>query len=868
MGTRQVLISAVAALLAALALISCGGGGGGGGTQDNPLGSTLGDVVVTTFSAPSTGVAGTSFTVTGTIKNQGGAPTTGLAQIYLSPNSNVTVDGGSLGFDFYWGFLDVGQSWNFSFKVTLPSNIANGTYYLSAVAQGDDPSVGGNNVWNPPISFTVTGGTTCTSVDTFEPDNSFGAANSLTFGVSQQHNHCEGSSDWMTFSAAGGTVYGFSAARTGSKASPILSIYGTDGVTLLPSTSSGNSMVTRVTWTAPANGTYYVKAAPWNGMSSAGANTEYDITIGDKRPDLVVSSFNASATGLPGGIIWASDTVRNQGFVSAGTFTVSLYLSADSSVTSGDTLIGSRSVGSLGVDQSNYTTTNYSIPPGVTPGQYYLAAIANPTGALNEFTVSNNTGTVLPITVQPLGACTPDGYEQDDIVGTTTNTITVGAAAQAHNHCDDVEDWIKLPMTNGSSYSVRVSRSNLSSAWVELYDTNQTTRLAGDWQYGTTAIDYPAVATGTYYLKVGGTSGDGKDYTIQVQPQLPDLVETLTLSNGITVPAGGFLNVTDMVSNIGYLDAGAFEIGFYYSASSSITTGDSLGTTRSLTGLSASGWQSSSQSWANYVHIPKTVTPGTYYLAAIADRNNAVLEVNETNNASQSLAITVTAPSCTWDVYEDDDDAASAKMIASGETQNRNFCDDGIDWIKFTPSVSGVYVAYSPTELGDLLVFQDDGVTPVTSHATYFYSKLSWDATAGTPYKLKYSTYQGATSGAYQFNVFQCTLDAYENDDMLSAAKPIALNETQSRNHCDDRYDWAKFTAVQGTSYTITTTDGQNVYLTLYDGVSPYAVASSSTAQGGKLRVINWTAPASGTYYIEMDRFEFGQNTDYTLNLK
>ena len=863
MGTRQVLISAVAVLLAALTLISCGGGGG---TQNgNPSG--LGDVVVTTFSAPSTGVAGTSFTVTGTIKNQGGAPTTGLAQIYLSPNSNVTVDGGSLGFDFYWGFLNPGQSWNFSFKVTLPSNIANGTYYLSAVAQGDDPSVGGNNVWNPPISFTVTGGTMC-SKDSYEDDNTAAAATALAFAVPQQHNHCEGTSDWMKFDAIGGTVYGFSAVRVGNRAAPILSIYGTDG-TLLPSTSSGSSLVSRVTWTAPANGTYYVKAAPWNGMFSAGANTEYTVTIGDQRPDLVVSSFSAASTGLPGGIIWASDTVRNQGFVSAGTFTVSIYLSADAAVTSSTgTLLGSRTVNSLGVDQSNYLTTNYSIPPGVTPGQYYLATIANPTGALNEFTVSNNTGTVLPITVQSLGACTPDSYEPDDTAVSTTNTITVGAAAQAHNHCDDVEDWIKLPMTINSSYSVRVSRSNLSSAWVELYDTNQTTRLAGDWQYGTTAIDYAAAATGTYYLKVGGTSGDGKDYTIQVQPQLPDLVETLTLSNGTTVPAGGFLNVTDMVNNVGYLDAGPFEIGFYYSQNSNVTIADNLGTTRSLTGLSASSWQSSSQSWANYVHFPKSLPTGTYYLAAIADRLNAVAEVNETNNASQSLAITVTAPSCTWDAYEDDDFAPSAKTIASGETQNRNFCDDGIDWIKFTPSATGVYVAYSPTEPGYLELYQADGTTPVALHDSYFYSKISWDATAGTPYLLKYYTYQGALSGAYQFSLFQCTQDAYEEDDTLAAAKTITIGETQSRNHCEDRYDWAKFDAVAGTSYTITTTNGPNVYLTLYDGVSPYAVASSSTAQGGKLRVINWTATASGTYYIEMDRFEFGQNTDYTLNLK
>ena len=850
-------------VLAMSLLMSCGGGGGGGG-DNGSSGSTLADLVVTSVSTLSSAVAGSTYTITGTITNQGGTMGAAAAVLYLSPNSNVTIDGGQVGLAVYMGFLGAGSSWNFSTSITIPENVSNGSYYFGVAAMGDDPSVQGNNVTSQPI--TIIGGTTCSS-DGYEPDNAFSAATSLAFATPQQHNHCEGTSDWMRFTATGGTVYGVFAAKTGSEASPILSVYGTDGSTLLPSTPFGSSFYSRITWTAPADGTYYIKAAPWNGVSSGGANTEYDVTVGDLRPDLVVSSLLASASGLPGGILWASDTVRNQGFVSAGTFTVSLYLSADATVTNGDTLLGSRTVGSLGVDESNYSSTEYTIPAGVTPGQYYLAAIANPQGSLNEFIVSNNTGTVLSFTVQSLGTCTPDGYEEDDTALSTATTITAGDAAQAHNHCDDTEDWIKLPMTSGSSYAIRVARSNLSTAWVELYDTNGTTKLAGN---GTTAIDHTAAATDTYYLKIGncGSAGDGRDYTVQVQPQLADLVQTLTLSNGTTVPAGGFLNVTDMVSNVGYLDAGAFEIGFYYSANSPLTTGDSLGATRALTGLPSSGYLSSNQSWANYVHFPKGVAPGTYYLAAIADRTNAVAEVNEANNGSQSLAITVTAPSCSWDAYEDDDTAASAQSIAPGETQNRNFCDDGIDWIKFTPSVNGVYVAYSPTEPAYLTVYQQDGITPVTPHDTYFYSKVSWDATAGTPYLLKYATYQGALGGAYQFGLFQCSQDAYEDDDVLAAAKPIAVNETQTRNHCEDRYDWAKFDAVAGTSYTITTTNGQNVYLTLYDGVSPYAVASSSTAQGGKLRVINWTAPTSGTYYIEMDRFEFGQNTDYTLNLK
>lgn len=851
-------------------LVSCGGGGGGGGGTSS---SGLPDLAVTAFSAPSSGTAGGSYTVTGTITNQGGSLAAGAsAIIYLSPNNNVATDGGQVGLDIYVALLDVGQSWNFSIPVTLPTNIADGSYYIGVVTLYGDEADKSNNTRSRAI--TITGGTTCVP-DWYESDNSFGTSKPLAFGVSQQHNHCEGTSDWMSFSATAGQAYGFLAAKVGNKAAPSLSLYGTDGSSLLGSSSSALwSLASRMTWTAPTSGTYYVKAFPSMGTFSSGANTEYLITVGGQRPDLIVSNFSASSTGLPGGIIYAYDTVRNQGFAATtSNFDVSVYISSSSVVTAGSgTWIGTRTVTSpLAVDQSNNSPTlNYTLPASLPTGTYYLAAIANTTNAVSEVTTGNNTSSISQIFVQPLGSCSPDQYEQDDSAG-SASIITVGAAPQAHNHCDDTADWLKFDAVSGNSYAVRVTRSGLSSAWVELYGGGGTNLLAGDGTNETIAIDWQAPSSGTYYLKVGANgSGAGTDYTVQVQPKLPDLVQTLTLSNGNTVYAGGYLNVTDAVSNIGYKDAGPFEIGFYYSQNANVTTADQLGTVRSVSGLPAGGgWQSTDQSWANYVHFPVSLQTGTYYLAAIADRNNAVPELSETNNASTSLAVSVIAPPCAVDSYEDDDDPSTAKTILAGQTQSRNFCDDGVDWIRFTtPSVDGYYVAADPAQLGTLEVYQSDGTTMVTPHDTYFYSKLSWYGTANTTYYLKYYTYQGTTGGAYQLSVFQCTPDAYEPDDTLATAQTISVGETQTRNHCEDRYDYAKFTAVQGTSYTITATNGQNVYTSLYDGVSEYALASGQSAQGGKLKVMNWTAPASGTYYIEVSRFEFGQNTDYTLNLK
>ena len=94
----------------------------------------------------------------------------------------------------------------------------------------------------------------------------------------------------------------------------------------------------------------------------------------------------------------------------------------------------------------------------------------------------------------------------------------------------------------------------------------------------------------------------------------------------------------------------------------------------------------------------------------------------------------------------------------------------------------------------------------------------------------------------------------------------------QSRNHCADGHDWVSFNAVAGTQYTITGANvgsAANVFLTLYDTTGSGALAFGSSAQGGKKNVITWTAPSSGTYYVDAaERTIWGPNTDYTLQVQ
>ncbi len=853
------------ALFFTLSLLAACGGGGGSGSGGS--GSNLPDLAVIAFSAPASGTAGGAYTVTGTVKNQGGVLAAGASVvIYLSPNSNVADDGGQVGMDVYMGFLNPGESWSFSIPITLPTNIAtngtNGSYYIGAVATYGDDADKSNNTRSQAI--TITGGTTC-SPDFHEPDNSAAAAKAITLGDSEQHNHCEGTSDWLSFSATAGNVYGIIGQKVGDEASLAVSVYDKDGITRLAGTSTPWMVLSRMTWTAPSAGTYYLKVSPYSGTSSWGPNTDYRITLGDaQHPDVIVDNFWYQGAGLPGGIITVSENVRNQGFADAGGFNVSVYISANPVVTAATgTQIGTRTVSSLAAGQSSAGSWMYYSLPLLPDGTYYLAAIANPTGA-NETVISNNTSTVLPITIQAPAACTADTYEPDNDFS-VAKPITVGAAPQSHNHCQDGSDWLKFTAEAGKKYAIRLTRAGYSSACAYLFDTDGTASLAGDCNNSPTAIDWTAPSTGTYYIQIGDAFGNERDYTVQLQLQLPDLTQTFSVG-WPTVVAGGFLDVYDAVSNPGYAAAGPFEIGVYRSTDNVVDKTDTLAAVRSLATLSASSssWDSN-QAWYS-VHFPVSTPTGTYYLAAIADHGNAVTELNETNNTSAPpVAVTVTAPPCAVDSYEDDDDPASAKPIAAGETQTRNTCDDNIDWASFTPSANGVYVA-SSTASGYLELYQSDGTTRITPHDTEFSTKLSWAATQGMKYYLK--NYYG--SGAYQLTVFQCTPDAFEDDETPATARAIAVGQSQSRNNCEDSHDWAKFVAVQGTTYIITATNGTNVSLDLYDtaGTSRIAYGSLGGGQQKGMSVITWTAPAGGTYYILVEPvWGFGQNKDYTLSL-
>lgn len=121
-------------------------------------------------------------------------------------------------------------------------------------------------------------------------------------------------------------------------------------------------------------------------------------------PDLVITSVGGSTSGVPGGQMARSFTVKNQGTgdTTSSAFGVYVYLSSDTNITSSDYLIGtyiySKLAAGATIEVNNVTIT---VPSNIPPGNYYYGAIADVTGNVPESNEANNTMIGNTITITP-----------------------------------------------------------------------------------------------------------------------------------------------------------------------------------------------------------------------------------------------------------------------------------------------------------------------------------------------------------------------------------------------------------------------------------------------------------------------------------
>lgn len=117
------------------------------------------------------------------------------------------------------------------------------------------------------------------SPDTYEDDDTAGAAQTLTVGgAAQTHNVCPaGEADWASFVATAGVTYTIETFNLGAAADTRLCLYDVTGTTQLAcDDDSGSGDGSRITWQALANGTYTLQMTDYD-SEVAGPDTRYDL---------------------------------------------------------------------------------------------------------------------------------------------------------------------------------------------------------------------------------------------------------------------------------------------------------------------------------------------------------------------------------------------------------------------------------------------------------------------------------------------------------------------------------------------------------------------------------------------------------------
>lgn len=178
--------------------------------------------------------------------------------------------------------------------------------------------------------------------------------------------------------------------------------------------TAGASSTASSTFTVPAAtpaGNYYfgvivdtAKAQVEMSETNNARPSDAHISIIKAGVDLVSTALNSSVGSVArGGSFTVGDTARNQGSsdVTAANITVKYYLSSDSSITSTDWLIGSRTIpaSALTAGASSQGFSSLTVPSTTPVGAYILGLIVDATNAQIETIENNNTLTGGTVTV-------------------------------------------------------------------------------------------------------------------------------------------------------------------------------------------------------------------------------------------------------------------------------------------------------------------------------------------------------------------------------------------------------------------------------------------------------------------------------------
>ena len=339
--------------------------------------------------------------------------------------------------------------------------------------------------------------------DSYEPDGAVSSARASTLGAQYGHTFAPlGDRDFRSFSAVAGRVYRIRTSAAAGK-SATLTLYGTNGTTVVASRNSGAGGTASIDWTAPASGRYY-----FENRDSDRLGGRYTTGVEDITPTDAYEGDNTygTATRATVGTVY-EHTLSPRGesdyhYVDAAAGKV-YGISVDGQSIGSKPhlyLYGSSGVTVIQADESGYfPSVNWST---VAAGRYYFA-VKDPDGAGGAYTVE-------------LIDLTPDDGKEPDNSYTTAKRAEFGYDYWHDAYPAGDADYHYFDAVAGATYEIFVqSTVDFAQPHVYLYGTNGTTVLAQDTD-SWIQLTWTAPASGRYYFAAKDEHNVGGAYQIRV----------------------------------------------------------------------------------------------------------------------------------------------------------------------------------------------------------------------------------------------------------------------------------------------------------------------------------------------------------------
>ena len=488
-------------------------------------------------------------------------------------------------YDFGDELIDVSQaeaalaentSRNTTAQVSLPSNLANGTYYWMLYVDGYDNvtehNESNNLLWSTGVMLI---GDSCddlhpngqndAGLGSDAPQNEANASTPMGTNVTASYNGCiDGveANDVFAFVVPANHSLDATLTLNESVAAYIELVNGNlDFIDYSFAFGATEGLVSTFgTSYDGIGGTYYVNLS----RSGTGVNWTLDIwtNYSTPAPNLVIDNISAPLASSAGSSIIVDVEVNNTGTQLASASLLTAWLSVEGTLADHDVEIGNMSISALDVNESGLFQLSAMIPANSQGGNYSIIVMVDSDEQINEKNEGDNTEESFEmILIDSKATSCPaqdDAMSGGDAGGDAGDYVSLGTDISAtitgcvHTDVDD-EDWYRIYISPGLNLTVTLVNSPDQDADIYLHD-DQGEWFERGWLAGSVdetistedSTDFSGTG-GTFFISVQSWSSLGV-YTLIIETEGVDsnsfnCGQQDDLGLGQDVPAGNGLNI-------------------------------------------------------------------------------------------------------------------------------------------------------------------------------------------------------------------------------------------------------------------------------------------------------------------------------------